>query len=37
MSHRMYLVVWVVLYGIDVEEAEIIIPILALETGASSE
>ncbi len=37
MSHRMYLVVWVVLYGIDVEEAEITMPIPALETGASSE
>ena len=37
MSHSMYLAVWVMLYGSDVEEAEIIMPILALLTGASPE
>lgn len=37
MSHRMYLVVWVMLYGSDVEEAEIIMPISALLTVASPE
>ena len=37
MSHRMSLVVWVMLYGSDVEEAEMIIPIPALLTGVSSE
>lgn len=34
MSHRIYLVVWVVLYGSDVEEAETIMPILAFLIGA---
>ena len=37
MSHRMSLAVCVMLYGSDVEEAEITTPILALLTGASSE
>ncbi len=37
MSHRMYLAVWVMLYGSDVEEAGITMPIPALLTGASSE
>ena len=32
MSHRMYLAVWVVLYGSDVEEAETTMPILAFLT-----
>ena len=29
MSHRMYLAVWVVLYGSDVKEAKTTMPILA--------
>ena len=33
MSYRMYLAVWVMLYGSDAEEAEITIPLI----GASSE
>ena len=37
MLQRMSLALWVMLYGSDVEEAEITMPIPALLTGASSE
>ena len=37
MLHRMYLAVWVMLCGSDVEEAEITMPIPALLTRPSSE
>ncbi len=37
MPHSMDLAIWVMLYGSDVEEAEITMPIPALLTGASSE
>ena len=37
MLHRMYLAIWVMLYGSDVEEAEIIMPIPALLIGPSLE
>ena len=37
ISHRMSLAVWVMLYGNDVGEAEITVPIPALLTRASSE
>ena len=37
MLHRMYLAVWVMLYGSDVEEAEMTMPISAFLAGGSSE
>ena len=37
MLHHMQLAIWVILYGSDVENAETIMPIPALLTGASSE